>query len=118
MKNLYLSLPLIFIFVIASCGKKAIEVNPEYEGTWENIDGTGDRVFNISSGTSTYVKYEGATTVNAEGRAKIKGNDRKLKIGLMGFKIDRTPYKETYTLDGVEYEDYFMELEGITYIRY
>lgn len=118
MKNLLLALPLLFALVLSSCGKKVAEVNPQYIGTWENIDGSGDRVFEITNGISTYVKYEGASTVNAEGKAKIKGNERKLKIGLLGFKIDKGPYKETYIVDGVKYEDYFMELEGITFIRY
>ena len=111
MKNvLYLILISGFIFV-TSCAKKIDEVNPDYFGYWENVDGGGIREFDINQGISSYMSYEGIKTVSVTGRARIKKNEKKLKIGFKGFKVDQPPFQNE--------NGYFtMVVEGVTYERW
>lgn len=109
-KVLYLILISGFIFV-TSCAKKIDEVNPDYFGYWENVDGGGIREFDINQGISSYMSYEGIKTVSVTGRARVKKNEKKLKIGFKGFKVDQPPYQNE--------NGYFtMVVEGVTYERW
>lgn len=99
-----------FLF-ITSCAKKIEDVNPDYFGYWQNTDGNETKSFDINEGTSSYMSFEGAKTVSVNGRARVKKNEKKLKIGIKGFEINTPPYKDLYG-------NYYMDVEGATYTRY
>lgn len=109
-KLIYLTLITSFVF-LASCAKKIEEVNPDYFGYWENTDGNGYKEFDINQGISSYASQEGIKTVTATGRARVKKNESKLKIGIRGFKVNTPPYQAQ---NGI----FFMVVEGVTYVRY
>ena len=97
------------LFLASSCAKDIDEVNPDYFGYWENVDGSGIREFDINEGISTYFSIEGIKTISVNGRARVKKNQKKLRIGIKGFKIDQIPYENengyfTMVIDGVTYE--------------
>jgi hypothetical protein len=106
----YLTLISCFLFA-TSCAKKIEDVNPDYFGYWENIDGGGYKTFDINTGTSSYMSFEGIKTISVTGRARVKKNESKLKISFKGFKIDTPPYENSYGY-------YNMVVEGVTYERY
>lgn len=107
-KIIYLALISSLLFV-TSCAKEINEVNPDYFGNWDNIDGSGIRQFDINQGNSTYFNLEGIKTVSVNGTARVKKNEKKLRIGFKGFKIDQPPYQNgngyfTMVIDGITYE--------------
>lgn len=109
-KIVYLTL-ISFLFFALSCAKKIDEVNPDYFGYWENVDGNGYKEFSINEGVSSYVSYEGVKTVSVTGRARVKKNEKKLKIGIKGFKVNTPPYQNA---NGY----FYMVVEGDTYERW
>lgn len=107
---IYLASISLLIFV-SSCAKDIDEVNPDYFGYWESIDAPGYREFDINQGTSTYISIEGIKTVSVTGRARIKKNEKKLKIAFKGFKVDQTPYQD-------QNGRFMMVVEGVTYEKW
>ena len=109
-KFIYL-ISIISLIFVTSCTKDIEEVNPDYFGYWENIDGSGIRQLNINQVNSTYFNLEGIKTISVTGKARVKKNEKKLRIGFKGFKIDQKPYQSgngffTMVIDGVTYERY------------
>lgn len=106
----FMILSILSILVLTGCGKPAHEVNPDFVGYWEGTDGSAVFQLNINSNSSaTYVKYEGATTVNFTGTARINGDESKLSIGAKKLSIDTPP-----TYDSQNQINY-MVLDGVTY---
>lgn len=107
---IYLTLISSLLFA-TSCAKKIDEVNPDYFGHWENVDGAGYKGFDINEGVSSYASSEGAKSVSVTGRARVKKNEKKLKIGFKGFKVDTPPHQDD---NGY----FYMVVEGDTYERW
>jgi hypothetical protein len=57
------------------------------------------------------MSIEGIKSVSVTGRARVKKNEKKLKIGIKGFKVDQIPSQ-----DGNGY--FTMVVEGVTFERW
>lgn len=105
---------LSFISLNSGCKKKVADENPDFIGYWYGSDGEYSYEIDISeTGSSSYLKTNGTTSVSSTGVARIKGD--KLKIGLKKFSIEKYPAE---VLDPTGYNYWVMTLEGISYARY
>ncbi|MEX2484941.1 MAG: hypothetical protein WED10_10290 [Brumimicrobium sp.] len=116
MKNLILPLLLAGSLFLYSCGKDPADAYPEYLGEWDSESDGGFSSISINDGISTYQGYDGSMVKTATGKARIKGKEKKLKIGIKGFKIDTPPYAET--VSGSSYEQHYMVLDGVKYHKW
>lgn len=84
------------IILAASCKKKAISVNKDYEGYWVNGYSSGNCNFYLEINKTSHAKYETISPLSdcrrvhaTEGKAKI-GNGI-LAVGLKRFRIEQPP---------------------------
>jgi hypothetical protein len=97
---------LVCFVLFSSCRKELEGKDLDFIGYWESDNAYID--INTDSHGS-YEYYNGAVTKSAAGRVRVNGN--KLKVGLVGFKIDQRPTEDAngewhMTLDGDDYYRY------------
>ena len=103
------------ICLVISCGKKAVEINPDFVGTWKWVHGNELETIEIDSdskGTYTHCFNCARNVCNCEdpGTGKARVKDGKLHIGISKWNIGEMPTKT----GAYRWE---MGLDGHTYIN-
>lgn len=89
------------VFLVVSCKKAVLKVDPDYEGTWitaltENDCGRYNLVINSSGNARYYTSGNNIENVDITGRCKV--SDKKIKIGTKNLDLDFPIIKGTDSL--------------------